>query len=96
MATLFWFFFLFLNYYYYYYYYYYLEYSCFLVLLVSTIQENESAVQIHISLPFGLPSCLCRHSALSRVFCALHYILIIIYFIHSISSVYVSLIFQFQ
>ena len=36
-------------------------------LLVSTVNQNESAIRTHISLPFGLPSRSGHYSALIRV-----------------------------
>ena len=44
------------------------------VVLASTAQQNESAVHIQISPPFGLPSHLAYHSALGRVPCAVQYV----------------------
>ena len=47
------------------------------VVLVSTVQQNRSATYIYIyTLPFGLPSHSGHHSALSRVPCAIQYVLI--------------------
>ena len=43
---------------------------------VSTVQQNESAIHIHIPLFFGFPSHLGHHSTLSRVPCAIQYVLI--------------------
>ena len=37
------------------------------VVLVFTVQQNESAIYTHLSPPFGLPSHSSHHSALSRV-----------------------------
>ena len=39
-------------------------------------KKNESAIHIHISLPFGPLSHSGQHSALSRVLCATKYVLI--------------------
>ena len=38
-------------------------------MLVSTVEQSESAVCLHISPPFGFPSRAGRHGALSRVPC---------------------------
>ena len=40
------------------------------------MQQNESALHIHVFPPFGRPSHSCHHSALSRVPCAKQYVLI--------------------
>ena len=44
--------------------------------VVSTVQQNESVIHIHISPILGFPSHLCHHSALSRVPCTIQYALI--------------------
>ena len=41
------------------------------IVLVSTVQQSESAIRIHISPLFGFPSHLGHHGALSRVPCAI-------------------------
>ena len=72
------------------------------VVLLSTVQQNESAIHIHISLlSFGLPPHSGCHSPLSRVPYTIQYVLIIyniiillsirylvIYFIHIVNSIY--------
>ena len=48
-------------------------------MLVSTVQQSESAMYIHIyiyPLPFRFPSHSGHHSALSRVPCTIKYVLI--------------------
>ena len=44
------------------------------VMLVSTVQQNESDTHIHTCPPFGLPSHAVHHRALSRVPCAVQYV----------------------
>ena len=46
------------------------------VVLVSTVQQNESAIHIHIFPLFGFPSHLDHRHAFSRVPCATQYVLI--------------------
>ena len=60
--------------------------------LVSTVQQNESAIHMHISPPFGLPSHSGHHSALSRLPCAREYVLI-----NSLNKLYiVSIVYMCQ
>ena len=40
-------------------------------MLVSTVEQSESAVCLHISAPFGFPSHASHHVALSRVPCGI-------------------------
>ena len=54
-------------------------------LLYSKVNQLEVYIYSHF---FGFPSHLGHHIALSRVPCALQYFALIIYFIHSINSVY--------
>ena len=74
-----------------------LEYSCFAMLLVSTVQQGESAIYIHIyPLFFQFPSYLGHHRAFSRVPELYSRFSLVIYFIHSIIVAYMSIpIFQF-
>ena len=64
------------------------------VVLVSTVQQSESTLQIHIFSLFVLPSHLGHHRALNRVPCAIQSLLTSYlfetFFIYSISSVYMS------
>ena len=53
-----------------------LEYHCFTIPLVSTVQQNESPIHIHISSPFWTSFHSSHPSALSRISCAIQYILI--------------------
>ena len=41
-----------------------------------TVQQNESAIRIIYPFPFGFPSHSGHHSAVSRVPCAIQYVLI--------------------
>ena len=47
---------------------------------------NEPYIYLY-PFPFELPSHSGHHSALSRLLCAIQYVLISIYFIHSINSI---------
>ena len=46
------------------------------VMLVSTVQQSESAIHTHVLCLFGFPSHSGHHSVLSRVPCAIQYVLI--------------------
>ena len=61
------------------------------VVLVSTVQQSESAICIHISPFLGFPSHLGHHRALSRVPVLYSRFSLVIYFMHSINSVYMSI-----
>lgn len=39
-------------------------------MLVSTLEQDESAIHIHVLFPYGLPSRSGHYGALSRVLCA--------------------------
>ena len=56
-------------------------------LLVSTVQQNESAIHIHVSPPVWPSFPLGSHSALSGVPCAIQYILISYLFYAQFNSV---------
>ena len=62
------------------------------VVLASTAQQNESAIHIQISPPFWTSLPLGYHSVLGRDTCATYSkFASVVYFIHSISNVYVSI-----
>ena len=67
-----------------------MECSCFTMLLASTVQWSEPAIYTY-PLIFGFPSHLGHHGAL-RVPCAIYIqkVSFIIYFMHSINTVYIS------
>ena len=62
-------------------------------MLVSTVQKTESVIYIYIyiSTLFKFPSHLGHHKSLSRVLCAIPRFSLVIYFMHSINSVYMSI-----
>ena len=53
------------------------------VVLVSAVQQNESAIHMHVSLLSGLPFHSGHHSALSRVPSAIQEFLVSFCFTHS-------------
>ena len=59
--------------------------------LVSTVQQKESAVHIHILLPDGLPSHSCHCGALAECSVLCSVFSLVLYFIYRIYSVYVSI-----
>ena len=62
------------------------------VVLVSTVQQSESAINIHISPLFGFPSHLIHHRTLSRVPCAIQQVLIsYLFYTQYQQSIYVNL-----
>ena len=56
------------------------------VVLVSTVQQGESAVHVPIACLLKFLSHLGHHRALSRVPYAIQYVLLVIYFIYSGAS----------
>ena len=46
------------------------------VVLISTVQQNESTIHIHSSPPYWIPSHSGHHRTLSRSPCAIQYVLI--------------------
>ena len=58
---------------------------------VSTVQQNESAIHVHICIPFGLPSHSGHHRPLKEFPVLCCRFSLVIYVIHSINSVYVSI-----
>ena len=71
-----------------------LEYSCFTMLCQFLLYNKVNQLYVYIyPLFFGFPSHLGHHRALSRVPCAIQFSLVI-NFIHSINSVYMSIPFS--
>ena len=66
-----------------------LEYGCFTMLCVSTVQQSASATRRHTSPPFWISFPLGHHGALSGLPCAVQQALIS-YLMQSANSVYVS------